>query len=330
MVPSVTLEVSRASIHPGEADSLTARVNGLAGLPSGGGVVWFDAGAQIGTTAVNSAGIATLDLPSLAEGVHEFTAAFTVSGAISARSNMVAVNVSQATFTTASAASGALTIAPDSLASAFGTDLATGTAQPQSLPWPTELAGVKLRIEDSARSTFDAPLTFVSPSQVNFLVPARVAIGMAKLTLSSATGTFVSEIQVRPVVPAIFAADGSGRGVPAAMIVTAHPDGTRETRPVFTCDNGICSPAAVDLGASDDENVLVLYGTGVRNAESKRISVRIGVVNATVIYAGAQNEFAGLDQVNVAIPSALAGAGLVNLQLSADDQAANTVTLRFR
>ena len=50
---------------------------------------------------------------------------------------------------------------------------------------------------------------------------------------------------------------------------------------------------------------------------------------APVLYAGAQGELAGLDQVNVALPRALAGRGEVELGLTVDGKAANAVRVRF-
>jgi uncharacterized protein (TIGR03437 family) len=43
----------------------------------------------------------------------------------------------------------------------------------------------------------------------------------------------------------------------------------------------------------------------------------------TPTYAGPQNQFAGLDQVNVVIPQALAGAGTVTVSVIADGAESN-------
>jgi len=49
-----------------------------------------------------------------------------------------------------------------------------------------------------------------------------------------------------------------------------------------------------------------------------------------VVFAGAQPEFAGLDQVNISLPPSLAGSGESDVQLSVNGQVANTVTLRIQ
>jgi uncharacterized protein (TIGR03437 family) len=48
-------------------------------------------------------------------------------------------------------------------------------------------------------------------------------------------------------------------------------------------------------------------------------------VNAPVAYAGSQNVFPGLDQVNALLPASLAGKGTVEVQLTAGGVAANAV-----
>jgi uncharacterized protein (TIGR03437 family) len=60
------------------------------------------------------------------------------------------------------------------------------------------------------------------------------------------------------------------------------------------------------------------------------VTCTIGGQNATVLYGGAAPGFPGLDQVNVQIPAALAGAGSVNVVVTVDGQASNPVTLTFK
>lgn len=56
----------------------------------------------------------------------------------------------------------------------------------------------------------------------------------------------------------------------------------------------------------------------------------IGGIAAPVIFAGEQGEFAGLDQINVALPSALAGRGDVEVALTVDGKAANPVRITIK
>ncbi|MDQ6663491.1 MAG: hypothetical protein M3Z23_03760 [Acidobacteriota bacterium] len=63
-------------------------------------------------------------------------------------------------------------IAPDSLASIYGPNGAAQTQQASTQPLPTSLGGVTVTIRDAAGVDRGAPLIYVSPGQINFVVPA--------------------------------------------------------------------------------------------------------------------------------------------------------------
>jgi uncharacterized protein (TIGR03437 family) len=58
--------------------------------------------------------------------------------------------------------------------------------------------------------------------------------------------------------------------------------------------------------------------------------VRIGGQAAEVLYAGAQAEFVGLDQINVRIPRTLRSRGLVDVAVSVDGKVANVVSINIQ
>jgi uncharacterized protein (TIGR03437 family) len=58
--------------------------------------------------------------------------------------------------------------------------------------------------------------------------------------------------------------------------------------------------------------------------------VTIGSTEVPVRYAGPQSQFPGLDQVNVQLPGSLRGQGEMDLNLSVDGIAANTVRIGIR
>jgi len=75
-------------------------------------------------------------------------------------------------------------------------------------------------------------------------------------------------------------------------------------------------------------------GTGIRHLSTQSaITATINGQSVQVYYAGAQNTYKGLDQVNVQIPSSLSGSGVVKVVLTVDDTVnhirttLNTVTL---
>jgi uncharacterized protein (TIGR03437 family) len=60
------------------------------------------------------------------------------------------------------------------------------------------------------------------------------------------------------------------------------------------------------------------------------VSATLGGTSAEVTFIGAQGTFVGLDQVNLRLPRSLAGRGQVDIRLTVDGFAANTVTLAFK
>jgi len=72
-----------------------------------------------------------------------------------------------------------------------------------------------------------------------------------------------------------------------------------------------------------------MYGTGIRNANS--VTATVGELSVAVLFAGAAPGFAGEDQVNIGpLPRALAGHGNANIVVTANGQAANTVSVTIQ
>jgi uncharacterized protein (TIGR03437 family) len=60
------------------------------------------------------------------------------------------------------------------------------------------------------------------------------------------------------------------------------------------------------------------------------VSCSIGGQTAPVLYAGAQGELAGLDQINLGLPRNVAGRGLLNLALTVAGFPTNTVQINVQ
>jgi uncharacterized protein (TIGR03437 family) len=226
--------------------------------------------------------------------------------------------------TVGSAADGFIaTIAPNSIAAAYGNNLATGTQNVTTLPLPTVVQGTTLALVDSTGKQELAPLFFVSggaPDQVNFLVPSDMAAGPATIIVTAQDGT-VSQgsTNIAAVSPGLFQLNAAG--LAAAFVFDAT---TNVLSNVYQVSGGQIVPNLIDIPASDNV-FLELFGTGLRAAGQSNVSVTIGTTNVAVSYAGAQSSNEGLDQVNVALPSSLAGSGDVVVQLTANGIAANPV-----
>ncbi len=222
-------------------------------------------------------------------------------------------------------------LAPESIASAFGSGLASGTHSASGVPLPTTLGGTTLTVRDSTGSERPAPLYFVSPTQVNFQVPPGTATGVATLVALSDSGRSVAgATAVATVAPGLFTANADGKGVPAAQFLRVRAGGEQslEAAADFDPAQNRYVPRPVSLGPESDQVFLVLYGTGLRfRSALSAVSVRIGDVPAEVTFAAAQGTLVGLDQVNVRLPRSLAGRGVVVVALVVEGQIANVVEI---
>ena len=208
-----------------------------------------------------------------------------------------------------SAASGTAIVAVQSLASLFAPTSATLTTSAQpgpsdaSISWPTRLGGISLEVRDSAGTTRLAPLLFVSPTQINFQVPAGTLTGEAVLSVVNDSGTTeAGSVQVDPVAPALFGVSRGGL-VPAATAMLVKPDGHVITIPVFTCSatedegNG-CKLSPIPLSTADGPIYISFFGTGFHGAHAENVFCYINGSPMPVLYAGPQGT-PGLDQINI-------------------------------
>lgn len=223
-------------------------------------------------------------------------------------------------------------LASEAIAAAFGSELALETVVATSLPLPTTLAGVTVRVRDSDGVERDAPLFFVSPSQINYLVPAGTSNGVARVSVVRGLIVASGEVAVNATAPGLFSANANGRGVAAAYVLRVRAD-LQIVEPVVRFDQAENRyvPVPIDLGPDTDQVFLVLYGTGLRGRSSlEEVNLTIGGENAEVQYLGPAREYFGLDQVNVLLPRTLAGKGEASIMLTVENRSANIVTAIFR
>ncbi len=228
----------------------------------------------------------------------------------------------------------ATALAPESISVVFGADLATGTASAAADPLPLSLAGSSVKVKDSANTERTAPLFFVSPSQINYLIPAGTLPGDAVITVTSSDGRLsTGRASIATVAPGLFTANSNGQGVPAAVTLRVRANGEQiyETLNRFDSATQRFVATPIDLGPATDVVYLVLFGTGLRfRTALQGVSARLDTVNGNVIYAGGQTGLAGLDQINVGIPRSLIGKGEVDVVLTVDGKTANTVRVNIK
>ncbi len=225
-------------------------------------------------------------------------------------------------------------LAPESIAALFGANLSGATQAATTIPLPTVLQNVSVRVKDSLAMERTAPLFYVSPGQINFLIPAGTANGAATINVYQGDTLIGTGAQtIAATSPGLFTANGTGSGAPAAILFRVYEDFSHTTENLLEFDtpNNRWVSKVVDLGKEKEEVFLVLFGTGLRfNSGLAAVTATIGGTPATVSYAGAQGGLIGLDQVNILIPRALIGRGEVELALNVGGLAVNPVRIRVR
>jgi uncharacterized protein (TIGR03437 family) len=225
--------------------------------------------------------------------------------------------------------------AADSLMTAqYCGGLANTTVSSDDRNPPTTLGGTNIVVKDSAGVERLAPLLHVSPGQVNYMIPAGTAPGAATVTIATSSGFSLTASQnILAVAPSIFyrpyMAGSDAQPNPVAQLVRIRA-GQQIIEPVLS---------RIDMGPATDQVYLVLYGTGLRHRSSlANMHVTFATlddengsleIEAPVEYAGAQNDFAGLDQVNVMLPRSLAGRGAQGIRLTVDGTTGNGGVLVF-
>ena len=198
-------------------------------------------------------------------------------------------------------------VAPGGIAALFGTDLAGGAYTADGVPLPPGLGGATVTVGGQA-----APLYFVSPGQINLLVPAnpvdnRVVVRREGVESAPLTATLALNS------PGLFTADGKTAAALHAdgAAVTSQSPATRgETVQVFGTGKGLRNPAIL---APDFLPV-----------------VRVGGVSAEVKYWGPAPGWPGMDQVNVVVPADAAAGAAVPLELQLGGFAANQVFISVK
>lgn len=232
-------------------------------------------------------------------------------------------------------------VAPGSIASIFGSNLASSLSSASTIPLSTALADVTVTINGKP-----APLYFVSPDQVGKpgtaqiniqipfdVLPAGTTSGNVNVTVNrTANGSSQpATVQIAPVAPGILQTNG-------LAIAINNADGTIAAAPGAI--QGLTTHAAT---AGD---VLILYATGlgavtpaIANGANSIDQLRqtnviptvmIGGIQAKVLFSGLTPQFTGVNQVNIVVPSGVTS-GNVPIQILANSiLTSNQVTIAIR
>jgi uncharacterized protein (TIGR03437 family) len=177
----------------------------------------------------------------------------------------------------------------------FGTNLSSATLPLQPPPLQTSLSGVSLSVTVNGTTT-QPLLYYLSPTQINAVLPSSTPVGAGTLTVSNGAGT--------------------SAGFPIQVVESAFG--------LLTFNYGAGTLAGFDannnyayLGysaAANPGDILELWGTGLGPVENDAVGgpvsdaaeVDIGGIPANVLYRG-RSSYVGLDQINVQVPAGVSG-----------------------
>lgn len=223
---------------------------------------------------------------------------------------------------------------PGSIVASFGANLAATTSFSSENVLPLSLSNTSVELIDTTGTRSVAPLFFISPSQINFLVSSEMQPGPILVNVLSGTRLIASGyLQLDSVAPSLFSANGDGSGVLAGEVLTSS-GAQSATMPVASFDSsqGKWVPRPISMDGANELVFLSLYGTGIRGRSSlTNVKAVIGGVPVPVIYAGTQGFYPGLDQVNIGpLPRSLAGRGVVDVTVSAGGHTSNAVQVHIQ
>ncbi len=189
-------------------------------------------------------------------------------------------------------------VAPGELITLIGSGIGpVSPQQPTGSPTSTVLSGTRVLFDGIA-----APLLYASPDQINAVVPYGVAGNAATQVTVAAQGQMIAGVTLptAATAPAIFTLGSTGAG-PGAILnqdssvnSQSNPASKGSVISIFATGAGQTNPPSVDRQVT---------GT-VLPALLMPVSVQIGGLDATVLYAGAAPALiAGVVQVNALVPS---------------------------
>ena len=198
-------------------------------------------------------------------------------------------------------------MAPGSFASIFGQNLCSQTATgdwiaPGQLP--TNLGNCSVTVAGSP-----AMMQYVSPAQINFIVPPDMGPGTANVVVNNGSQAMNGSMTIGPAGPGTFTMSGMGVGEGAMLNGTMWQPG-----PFSATTNGQPTPVAI-------------FVTGLDLSSTPMVS--IGGIPADVTRYGNAPGYVGLQQINISLPAGVAGAGRVPVTVMSHGQTSNVTFMQI-
>jgi uncharacterized protein (TIGR03437 family) len=207
-------------------------------------------------------------------------------------------------------------LAPNTIATLYGTNLSftTRAANEGDLSagtLPTSLEGVTVYVND-----MQANLFFVSPGQINFLIPSTITTATAKVVvIRVATGGPVVIIPIASSTPGFFEWNGN-------QAVAVHLDGSVVTPATPAVAGEVILLFAAGLGQTAPPIISgeVVHGpTWIIALSQFRILLNgVPLPSSNVLYAGLAPNFSGLYQINLRLPAVLPSNPQIQISMGAE------------
>jgi uncharacterized protein (TIGR03437 family) len=191
-------------------------------------------------------------------------------------------------------------VAQGSIFSVFGTNIGPANSPGLAFPLQTNLGGVSLQVTSGGAVVDGIPL-FVSPGQINAILPSKTPTGSATIVVSTSGGS----------------------STPAAFEVVDHSFG------INSVNQSGSGPGIVDdhnyklitlNSAAQAGDVIIIWGTGLGSVAGNEaggplpgnlpnipVKVYVGSKPATITYQGRSGCCAGVDQIAVQVPAGVTG-----------------------
>ena len=196
-------------------------------------------------------------------------------------------------------------VAPGSIAIAKGQALAEREIQaiPTATGFPMNLDGTSVTVNGVG-----CTLLFISPAQVQFVVPPQLSNGPAEVVATNAAGyQSKSVVEIAPVSPGIFTMSADGLGDAVAL----------------NSDSLVVPP----FDPTDNNLRVTIFATGL--AFATEVVVSAEGTNLLLESILSSPTLPGLDEIHLRVPRSFRGAGRVTLGVSAGGRVSNPVTLNF-
>ena len=198
------------------------------------------------------------------------------------------------------------TVAPNSWVTIYGTNLSATTRawadsdfENSVMPFSLDGVSVILNVNNTPRVAY---IGYVSPTQVNFLMPDNAGAGATTVQVKNPAGTTTAQTITVAAGGQMFTSDGKS-------VLGVHADGKPLSKEAPAAPGETVTIYCTGLGATNPALV-----TGVVPSNSFPLAtppqVTIGGTQATVKFAGVVAGAAGVYQINVQVPSGAASGDL--------------------